>query len=294
VNLSGNGAIAFALGAALLFGLALVLTQPGLRYLPPRLAALVSVPASTALLWLLSPLVVDWQGWNPRAALIFAGVGLLFPATVTLLTFESNRRMGPNVAGALGNLTPLFAVLLAVALFGETPRLIQGAGIAAIVIGVGALSLDRRWLGAPWPYWAALFPLGAAAIRGIIQPVTKLGLALWPSAFAAVLIGYSVSCLVIAGAALLRGGAGMSAGPVPRAGLAWFVGVGLCNGGAVLALYAALTRGSVMLVSPLVATYPLVTLALVALFLRSARIGARQIGGVALTVLGAVVLVASR
>jgi drug/metabolite transporter (DMT)-like permease len=135
-------------------------------------------------------------------------------------------------------------------------------------------------------------PLGAAAIRGLIQPVTKLGLALWPSPFAAVLIGYSVSCLVIAGAAWLRGG--IPVGPVPRAGLAWFAAVGLCNGAAVLALYAALPRGSVLLVSPLVATYPLVTLALAALFLRAARIDARQIAGVVLTVIGAVTLVASR
>jgi hypothetical protein len=35
------------------------------------------------------------------AAGLFAVIGLLFPAAVTLLNFESNRLMGPNIAGAV-------------------------------------------------------------------------------------------------------------------------------------------------------------------------------------------------
>src|SRR5579883_765603 len=132
-------ATTLALTAALLFGLALVITQLGLAHLPPRLGAQVSLVTSTALFWLLSPLPVDWHGWSGRAALLFALVGLLFPASVTLLAYESNRRMGPNVAGALGNLTPLFAVLLATVFFGEALRPAQALGIAAIVLGVGAV-----------------------------------------------------------------------------------------------------------------------------------------------------------
>src|SRR5579883_2441704 len=132
-------AIDLALAAAFLFGLALVVTQLGLAHLPPRLGAPVSLGTSTALFWLLSPWLVDWRDWNAHAAMIFAAVGLLFPASVTLLTYESNRRMGPNVAGALGNLTPLFAVLIAVAFFGEALRPAQALGIAAIVLGVGAV-----------------------------------------------------------------------------------------------------------------------------------------------------------
>src|SRR5579863_5696667 len=270
-----DGAIMLALGAAFLFGLALVVTQFGLPYLPPRLGALVSLPTSTALFWLLSPLLVNWQGWNSHSALLFALVGLLFPASVTLLTFESNRRMGPSVAGALGNLTPLFAVLLAIVLFGETLGPTQAVGIAAIVLGVAALSLDRRWLDSSWPYWALVFPLAAAAVRGVIQPVTKLGLLSWPDPFAAVLIGYTVSALAVAAAALSHGGvAGRDFG---RAGVAWFAAIGICNGAAVLTLYAALSRGSVTLVSPLVATYPLVTIILTRLLIRSARISRAQI-----------------
>jgi drug/metabolite transporter (DMT)-like permease len=282
---------ALALCASLMFGLALVLTQFGLRYASPSHGALMSIPTSAILLWMVAPLLLDWQGWSLRAAFIFIVVGLLFPATVTLLTFEANRRMGPSISAALANLTPLFAVLPAAVLLGETPRPLQALGIATIVSGVVTLSMDRRWLGIPWSYWAAALPIGAAAIRGLTQPITKVGLAMWPSPFAATLIGYTISSIVVAGVARARTG-GWPSG-YHRAGLLWFGSVGICNGIAVLALYAALARGPVLLVSPLVATYPLVTLALTAIFSRSARIGARLVVGVAMTVAGVIFLVAT-
>ncbi len=290
--LAPNAAILLAFAAALCFGLALVLTQLGLRHLPPRRGAMISLPMATALLWVLSPVTVEWQAARLDAALVFALVGLLFPVTVTLLTFEANRRMGPAVAGALGNLTPLFAVLVAVAALGERPSLLQLAGLLAIVLGVAALSLDRRWLDLRWPLWVAAFPLAAAAVRGLVQPITKLGLALWPDPFAAVLCGYSVSTLVILGIARL-GPTGERAAP-SRTGIAWFVLIGIANATAVLTLYAALARGTVLLVSPLVATYPLVTLALTAVLIRPGAIGRPQLAGVALTVLGAALLILGR
>jgi drug/metabolite transporter (DMT)-like permease len=283
--------VSLALAAALCFGLALVVTQLGLRHMAPGQGALVSIPTSAVLLWLASPALMDWRGFAPQPAAIFAGVGLLFPATVTLLTFEANRRMGPNVAGALGNLAPLFAILVAVVLFGEAPSLWQVAGIAAVMLGIAGLSAERRWLEARWPWWAMALPLGAAAIRGLVQPVAKLGLANWPSPFAAALIGYTVSAVVIAGVAL-RGAQGERG--FDRGGALWFGCVGVSNGCAVLALYAALARGSVTLVSPLVATYPLVTLALSMLLLRGTRLDARVAVGVMLTVTGVVILIAAR
>jgi drug/metabolite transporter (DMT)-like permease len=281
---------ALAVSAAACFGLALVVTQFGLRHLSPRHGAVVSISTTTLLFWLLSPVALDLGGWNGRALVIFLALGLLFPATVTLLTFEANRRMGPSVSGALGNLAPVFAVALAALAFGEAADLLQSAGIATIVIGVAALSIDRRWLDTSWPYWAAGLPIAAAAIRGFVQPVMKLGLQMWPSPFAAALAGYSVSALVVAGTLARRTGA--PAGAFKRAGTAWFAIVGLCNGTAVLAMYAALARGSVVVVAPLVATYPLVTLLLATILWRDSPTTLPRVVGVALTVLGVALLIA--
>lgn len=278
-----------ALCAAFLFGLALVLTQFGLKYLPPSRGAATSVPTSAILFLVLAPFMLDWSGWNPRGALIFALVGLLFPATVTLLTFEANRRMGPNITGALINLTPVFAVLAAAVLLDEMPRSLQALGIAMVAIGVIILSVDRNWLGTRW---AILLPIGIAAIAGLTVPVTKLGLALWPNPFAATLIVYLMSSFVVIGVATL----GKNAPPKSdqrdhRAGRLWFGCVGACNGLGVLAYYAALARGPVLLVSPLAATYPLVTLAFSAILLRSTRITITLIIGVVTSVAGVMLLV---
>ena len=73
---------------------------------------------------------------NLSAAGLFAGVGLLFPAAVTLSNFASNRPMGPNITGAVGGLATVFAVLLTMMLLGEPLRLLQLFAIIAIVAGV--------------------------------------------------------------------------------------------------------------------------------------------------------------
>ncbi|MGE0724456.1 MAG: EamA family transporter [Alphaproteobacteria bacterium] len=280
-----------ALGAAALYGSALVLTQVGLRHLPPLAGARIGVPSATVLLWLAALPAVDWSAGDPRATAIFAAIGLLFPAAVTLLTYEANRRMGPSVAGALGNLAPLFAVALAAAALAELPRLAELAALGLIVVGVVAIALDRRWDGRAWPLWALALPLAAALVRGGVQSAVKLGLERWPSALAATAIGYAVSSMVVIAAAHGRvRPAGMKA---RRAGAGWFVLVGLCNGGAVLLTYAALARGPVSLVAPLVATYPVATLALSRVFLARARPAPAAAAGVALTVAGVVLLLAA-
>jgi drug/metabolite transporter (DMT)-like permease len=58
-------------------------------------------------------------------------------------------------------------------------------------------------------------------------------------------------------------------------------------------MYAALGRGPVALVSPLIATYPLVTLLLSLTFLKRAAVDTRLIVAVAMTVGGGVLLLAT-
>ena len=56
---------------------------------------------------LLSPFLPHGQSIEWHAVPIFAAVGLIFPAMLTMLTFASNRALGPVATGALGNLSPL-------------------------------------------------------------------------------------------------------------------------------------------------------------------------------------------
>jgi drug/metabolite transporter (DMT)-like permease len=276
--------------SAFFFGLALVLTQFGLRRMAAVQGAAVSIPVSALLCWSVLPFSAGFPEWHAGSAWIFAAVGLFFPATVTILTFEANRRMGPSVAGAVGNLAPLFAVLIAVFVLGEALRPVMAAGVAAIVAGVTVLGLRRRNGMSDWPVWVLVLPLTAAMIRGAVQPAVKIGLAEWPSPLAAVAIGYAVSSVVVLGIALVRRQSGH--GGFDRRGMLWFMAVGVCNVAAVFTLYAALARGPVTLVSPIVASYPLVTLALSGVLLRGDRPGPAVLLGVAVTVGGIVLLLA--
>src|SRR5690348_6563750 len=171
-------AIILALASAVGYGLGLTLTQFGLRHVPPATGAAISIPASALLFVAAVP--IGLSGTSPAwtALAMFAAVGLFFPAAATLITFAANRRLGP-----------VFTVLLAFVLLGEPLRLGQMLGAAIILAGVLVLTGPGRHAKAGWASWYVLLPLVTAALRGFIQPVVKLGLAAWPSPFAAVLVG---------------------------------------------------------------------------------------------------------
>ena len=155
-----------ALCAAFCFGLAIALTPFGLRHTAPIQGASISIPTSTVFFLAISPITIDFAEWHGPSALIFALVGVLYPAMVTLMLFLANRRLGPNVAGALGNATPLFATVIAVILLGEAPRPIQIAAMLVIVAGVVMLYRLPNHIGNL--RWFILLPLLGALIRGLV------------------------------------------------------------------------------------------------------------------------------
>lgn len=279
-------AVFYAILSAALFGAALVTTHSGLKFLDATMGARVSIPTATLLFWILAPFV-DLAGWQATAIGIFVLVGLFFPAAVTLLTFEANRWLGPTVTGTIGSTAPLFAVLGAALVLDEALGAREFFATLLIVAGSVALSGPRGVDRAQRPLGAIALPWSAAVLRALAQVLSKTGLALWPSPFAAALVGYTVSSAVVWGAGLIR----PARAAFNRQGAAWFGATGILNGVAVLCLYQALSTGTVVLVSPIVATYPLFTLLLSALVLRVERVSAMLIGGVACTVSGVVLLV---
>jgi drug/metabolite transporter (DMT)-like permease len=281
-------AIFLALLSTFGFAAGFVLTQFGLQWTPPRLGAAFSIPTATLLFWCLAPFLIDPADADWGAAALFAGVGVLFPAAVTLLNFESNRLMGPNIAGAAGGLAPVFAVLLAVVLLGEDLRAWQLFGLAAVVAGVVLMYRGRWQAFTAKGLWLLGLPLSCSALRGFVQPVIKLGFERWHSPIAAVVIGYTVSSTVLVLAAFARR---RELEPkFDRRGAFWFAAVGLANGSAVLSMYAALGRGPVTLVSPLVSSYPLITLLLSFIFLKREPLTAQLIAAVTITVGGVALL----
>lgn len=278
-----------SLAAAASFGLGLILTQFGLRHLPAFAGAAVSLPTTALAFWLGAPFALDLENWRSDAALLFLALGLVFPAAVTMLTFEANRRMGPTVTGTAGSTSPLFALTAGLIVLAELPSLRESLGIVSIVGGIILLTYQTRGQKRMWDPRDLALPIGAAALRGAALAVMKIGLAWWPSAFAASLLGYTASASVMALNARRLGGAStLRAG---WRGAPWFAIVGLCNGFGAFAMYEAIKHTQVAVVASIVATYPLFTLVLGAMFLRGERITLPRVAGVALTVGGVILLV---
>jgi drug/metabolite transporter (DMT)-like permease len=228
---------------------------------------------------------VVWRGLP-----IFATIGLVFPALLTLLTFASNRALGPVVTSTLGNLAPLFAVALAVILLHEPLHALQFGGLVIAVAGAVIITVTRPRDFGDWRSWTLLLPLGSALLRGVVPPIVKLGLEIWPSPLWACLIGYVMSSLVVLSVERVRNGSFVADAPWP--GRFWFAVTGVCNGLSALTLFAAVRNGPITLVAPIVAIYPLITILLSAITLRHVRITPRIVAGTALTVAGvALVLV---
>ena len=282
-----TGAAILALGAAFCFALALILTQFGLRSVPSWRSPLYSIISSSFAAWAAAAVFVDWRGFDGRAAAIFAAVGLVFPVVVSILAVRANERLGPAVAGAVGNVTPVFAVLGAVLFLGEPVGPGQLAGLALVVGGVALMALRGGAGGRHWSLWVLAIPLAAALVRGAIQPAIKTGLALWHEPLAAAAIGYALSSLVIVA---LVGRRALRAGPVDPAGRWWFVAVGLSNGTATFLLYAALGLGSITVVAPLVAVFPLMAVVMSYLLLRGERLHIVGLLGIVVSVAGVIVL----
>lgn len=278
----------FAILSSLCFGIAMVTGRAGLRELDSRAGAAVSIPTATLLFVLAAPFAFDPSGFSPAAALLFAVVGVFFPAIVTLLTFKANELLGPTTTSAVSGSAPLFALAAAGLFLGE--RIPPQAAVSAlgVVIGVGLLSWKKEGMRANFSRRWLLWPLAGALVRGFSQAGVKAGLLLWPSPFSATLIAYLVSSATVLAADRMRG-------PRTRArtakGVAWFIVTGMLNGCAMLSMYIALSRYPVWTVAPVVAAYPLVTAALGATVLHDEKMSLRIALGALITVAAIVLLV---
>jgi drug/metabolite transporter (DMT)-like permease len=283
-------AIVLAFAAAAFLGGGVVITQFGLRSVHPMSGAAISIPSFTVCFILLSPVLLRGDTIVWQAVPIFAAVGLVFPATLTLLTFAGNRALGPVATSSLGNLSPLFSVAIAVMVLHEPLRPLQFAGVVISVLGALVVTVTRTADMRDWRTWALLLPLGASLVRGVIPPVIKIGLDIWPNPIAAGLTGYIFSTLTVLIIERVRTGRFMTQAPL--SGRLWFAANGICNGVGTLLLYAALGAGPVTLVAPIYATYPLATVALSAIVLTHLKITLKVALGSLLAVAGIVLVLA--
>lgn len=289
-------ALLLATLSALCFGIGMVTGRVGLRTLDPRAGAAISIPTATVLFLAAAPFAIEWSAFNLStaiisAAIIFALVGMIYPAIVTLLTFRANEELGPTVTSAISGTAPLFALLAAGLFLDERVPPQAAVAAAGVALGVALLSWTPGAIRAGYTGKALLWPIAGAVLRGLAQAGAKAGLLLWPNPFAAGVIGYLVSSATVIGADRLRHAPRTA--PARRSVL-WFGATGILNGGAVLLMYAALAIAPVSTVAPIIAAYPLVTVGVSALFLRGEPLTRRMVGGAVIIVAAIVYLSISR
>lgn len=278
-----------AVASTLCFSTGMVTSRIGLKYADPRAGAAISVPSAAVMFLLLAPFTIAWSTVNWTAIAIFATVGFFYPAMVTLITFKSNEQLGPTPTSAIAGTAPLFAMLAAALLLGETVSPEAATAAAGVATGVAVmLSRPRGSMNHP-PARHYQWPLLGAVLRGLSQTGAKAGLMLWPNAFAASVVGYLVSAATVLAVDRQRHPRPV----VSLIGKRWFIATGLINGAAMILMYAALARAPVSVVAPIIAAYPAMTALIQIICLRDARPAARTLLGMLVTVSAIVYLVSA-
>jgi len=136
--------VAFALAAAATFGLALVLTQHEAADVDGRLRTALTM----AQVGLLAAAGVAWQGGPhlPHAAAGWLGLGALtfLYGTAFTIMFTVLPKLGVVGNSAIMNVEPVFALLLAWAILGQTIAPVQVAGALVVVGTVVWLGMRKR------------------------------------------------------------------------------------------------------------------------------------------------------
>lgn len=278
--------VLLALAAACLFGVSTVTAKRGLRIVHAQTASLVIIGTVVCLFLLSAPLWMRTQDWFTLGFWIFVVNGFMHPFLSMYLALEATARTGPTVAATFSATAPLFAALTAITFLGENINTWISMGTIFTVMGVMALSWSPRGI-ATLVRIALLFATGAAIVRGLNHTLGKWGLESMPNVFMAGFVSFSVSFCCALVFYRLRTGTLMV--QLPRAGLGYCVLSGALIAVAIVCMYGGLMTGQVVVVSPIIAAYPLFTL-MTALLFKQERLSAKLALGV-LLVVGGVALI---
>ena len=164
-------------------------------------------------------------------------------------------------------------------------------GTIGIVGAVILLSRKNRSGGIPvdWPTWALLLPIGAACLRSLGHVLSKIGMEDIPDPYFAGMVGFTVSAILLNG---LRRFGKTTRPPIPwdTKGPRWFALAGICFGTAIIALNAALLRGDLVMVVPIVAASPIFTMVLGAVLFKKEVLNRRAVIAVLIVVPSVIVI----
>jgi DME family drug/metabolite transporter len=276
-----------SLFTAVCYGASAVLTRKGMRDSNPItgavVAALVQVVVLLGLLLAYPPARIDWT-----AIAYFVASGILASTLGRLLNFMSIERLGVPVSASIIGSSPLFSTLFAVVAIGESVALTTVLGTVFVVIGI-ALTSGGNKLGSKLLGSALVIPVMSAAFYGASSIVRKVGLNILPDSVLGAFVGAASS--LVSFLLYIVTTKRVAEVRLSRNSVKYFIGSGLAVSAGWLTMFAALSTGSVSVVSALIGTNPLFSLALSLVFLRETEdINRRIAAGAFAIVAGAAII----
>lgn len=267
---------------AIFYASALVSARRGMKYSTPATVTCVSVIVQTVTLWAAIFLTEGIPRVSPTAVWLFVIVGIT-QLGVRLLAYTGVDKIGASRSSSLQAISPLIAAGIAIVALHEKPSAAVVAGTILVVVGIILVSWRPEEQIPTFRWWHLLFPIAAAFLTGMNHPIRRYALSLSnePLFFAAVM-----------GTVSLIGFLGYLALSPSSERLVWnrkaiwpFLVTGVSETLSILFIVTALSIGSVVVVAPIAATYPVWALLGTVVFLRDLE----QIN--ALTIMGTVSVV---
>ena len=282
-------AIYFAILASSCFACSHVLVRRGMVNSNALTASFISLSMSAIVAWCLVGLFVPLNRVLSPAIGYFIVAGIFAPGLGRTLNFVGIERIGVARAVPIVNSSPIFASVFAVVFLAEVWVLQNIVGTALVILGVVILSSIRSAQG-QWRKMDVIYPVLGAASFGISSVLRKAGLDVDNLPLVAAAFTSTTGFLFLIG--LLQASGGRRIFRLPRKSLAWYVVAGVFNTGAMLAVFYALSEGKVVIVEPIVASNPVLSVLLTAVFLKDLEsISIRVVMGAVCTVAGTLLVV---
>lgn len=272
--------------AATLFGISALPAKRGLLFVNAETGCLITMATTWVVCLLLGPLWMRTEDWFTAGFWVFALAGLIHPYLSMYASLEALKRAGTTVASTLAATAPFFSTLGAVVLLGEDLTIVVALATVGIVSGVMVLTFDGRRM-ARVIRVALIFASIAAVIRGSTHVIGKWGLDLLPNPFMATFVAFSVGLICMTVFFRLRHG--HLPRDLPADGVKYFFYSGLCIAFAIISMYGALMLGRVVVISPIIASYPVFTL-LSVWVVKAERISGQLVVGVLMVTAGVVII----
>lgn len=298
--------LVFALITSFAWGSSQVFARLGLRGIPTSLAnliTLVAAAAATCITMLLGGpqtlfhLSLPAFAWFAMTGLINFVLGRQF----NLLSIE---RLGAARASLVGSTYPLVAMVIAVLFIGERLTVLIVAGAITIVGGLWVVVSERKAETAvplakmhstqPLRGWRAdrnlqgyLLALAAAVAWGVNSVLIRKGVLMYEAPLAGAFIAFTTGMFIMGGLNVARLRTAPYGG---RTAVLFLVLSGIGTGVGMSFNFLAMQHAPVVVVQPLAATSPLVTLLLARFILPSERTSWQIVGGGCLVILGAILV----